>query len=70
MQALAFSPPGAERQILASGGADGVVKLWDPLTGDLLGELAGHNGAVTAVAFPFRKPRTLAVGSFSVAKSR
>jgi WD40 repeat protein len=66
VQCLAMSGTGKDRQqILASGGKDGLVKLWAPATGASLGELAGHAGPVTAVAFPFAKPRLLAVGTWS-----
>ncbi|MCL2781887.1 MAG: hypothetical protein FWD74_10475, partial [Actinomycetia bacterium] len=40
------------RPVLASGGDDGTVRLWDPATREPVGEpLTGHNGAVRAVAF-------------------
>ena len=48
LRSLAFSPDG---QLIATGGADQAVRLWD-LNGDPVGPLmTGHNGAVTAIAF-------------------
>ena len=37
------------RALLASGGADGTVRLWDPHTGEQLTVLEGHQNAVSAV---------------------
>jgi WD40 repeat protein/serine/threonine protein kinase len=37
--------------LLACGGTDGPVRLWDPDTGDPAGELRGHEGTVCDVAF-------------------
>jgi WD40 repeat protein len=45
---VAFSPGGPT---LATGGADGVVRLRDARTGELRGTLTGHAGAVAALAF-------------------
>jgi len=46
--AVAFAPDG---RLLASAGADGMVRLWDPATGGQVRELTGHTGGVLAVAF-------------------
>ncbi|MEU1179370.1 trypsin-like peptidase domain-containing protein [Streptomyces sp. NPDC005820] len=58
VDAVAFSPDGTT---LASAGADGTVRLWDPKSAKPLHVLRGHTGAVTAVAFS-RDGRTLATG--------
>ncbi|MFJ6135257.1 TIR domain-containing protein [Kitasatospora sp. NPDC092286] len=39
------------RPLLATAGDDRVVRLWDPLTGQGLGELRGHTGRILAVTF-------------------
>jgi WD40 repeat protein len=49
VMSLTFHPAGA---ILASGGYDGTVRLWNTTTGQAIGSpLAGHSGTVTSVAF-------------------
>ncbi len=47
-RALEFDPSG---NLLASGGSDSLVKVWDPVTGRELFSLAGHTELITAVAF-------------------
>jgi hypothetical protein len=46
--AVAFSPNG---KVLASGGGDNLIRLWDPTTGQKIRLLAGHLGCVRSLAF-------------------
>jgi WD40 repeat protein len=46
--AVSFSPQG---DAVASGGADGAVRLWDPVSGRQLRALSGHAGMVGAVRY-------------------
>ncbi|MBL8208964.1 MAG: PD40 domain-containing protein, partial [Blastocatellia bacterium] len=48
VRAVAFSP---DARLLASGGTDRMVKLWDMASGRELRVLAGHEDSVAAVAF-------------------
>jgi WD40 repeat protein len=38
-------------EMIAAGGDDGVIRLWDTASGDLIRELNGHTGAVWSIAF-------------------
>src|SRR5262245_59172246 len=46
--AMAFSPDG---RLIATGGSDTAIKIWDAATGRVLRTLNGHVGGVKAVAF-------------------
>jgi WD40 repeat protein len=46
--AVAFSPDG---RILASGGEDRLIRLWDTTTGKELGQFTGHESTVATVTF-------------------
>jgi WD40 repeat protein len=56
---VAFSPDG---RLLAGGGEDNKVRLWDPATGQRIGILSGHTERVGSVAFS-PDGRLLASGS-------
>jgi WD40 repeat protein len=47
-RALAFAP---DDRLLATGGRDGIVRLWDPASGKQVHELAGHDGEVSSLAW-------------------
>ncbi|KXZ53022.1 hypothetical protein GPECTOR_8g39 [Gonium pectorale] len=58
---MAFSSPDGER--LASGGRDGLVRVWDSRSGLLVATLEGHAGAVHSVAFsPVSRGQLASVG--------
>jgi WD40 repeat protein len=57
---IAFSPNG---QILASGSADRTIKLWNPLTGNLIKTLQGHRSWVWEIAIS-PDSKSLASGSY------
>ncbi|MFL5244861.1 MAG: WD40 repeat domain-containing protein [Gemmataceae bacterium] len=59
VRALAYAPDG---KVLASGGDDRFVRLWDPVAGTLRHTLEGHESSVMALAFS-TDGKTLASGS-------
>lgn len=48
IKAVAISP---DNKVLASGGGDKIVKLWNLETGEAVGELRGHSSPIYALAF-------------------
>ncbi len=48
LRSLAFSPDG---QLLAAGGEDNTIGLWQSRTGDLLRTLEGHSSSIRSVTF-------------------
>jgi len=48
LRSVAWSPDG---RLLATAGADGIVKLWDALAGREVATLYGHTGGVTSVSW-------------------
>ena len=48
VNALAFSPDGA---VIASGGSDRTVRLWDAVTGQQVGTFMRHTDTITSIAF-------------------
>ena len=60
VNALAFI---AGNNLLASGGHDGVIRLWDTMRGTLQGELKGHGWGVTQLAATPDGKRLLSTGT-------
>ncbi|KAJ7575868.1 WD40-repeat-containing domain protein, partial [Mycena floridula] len=55
-RSLQGAPAGFENTLVAVGGADRMVCIWDIESGRLLYKLPGHKGTVTAVDFHPKKP--------------
>jgi WD40 repeat protein len=52
VESVAFGVTADGRLLLASGGQDGTVRLWDPVTGTAIGRpLTGHTSTMESVAF-------------------
>ncbi|GAX75270.1 hypothetical protein CEUSTIGMA_g2715.t1 [Chlamydomonas eustigma] len=62
---LAMSASG---NVLAAGGADHIVRLWDPRSGDKVGKLRGHTDTVRALALNENGTRALTGGSDGTVK--
>ena len=63
LDAIAFSPAGKR---IASGGRDGIVRLWDASSGREMLRLRDHGGPVNAVAFSPDGCRLVAAGAKGV----
>src|SRR4051812_24682719 len=58
VRCLAYSP---DSRLLASGGSDNIVILWDLATGGLIARLEGHEDWVRGVAFTLDGKRLASV---------
>jgi WD40 repeat protein len=45
--------PGGAAAVLATGGPDGIARIWDPLTGELVRTLTGHRTPIWSVDFGY-----------------
>jgi WD40 repeat protein len=63
VQGVAFSPDGNR---LASGSADGTVKVWDVITGQELLTLRGHKREASAVVFRPDGKQLISVGGSTI----
>ncbi|WPG99051.1 vegetative incompatibility protein het-e-1 [Acrodontium crateriforme] len=62
VRAVAFSP-NQQTQTLASASDDGILKLWNATTGELLHTLKGHEEPINAIAFSPNEGQVLASAS-------
>jgi WD40 repeat protein len=62
---VAFSPDG---RLALAGGEDGIARLWDVQTGQLVRQCKGHQGAIQSVAFSLDGRRILTGGKDKTAR--
>jgi WD40 repeat protein len=62
--AVDYSPDG---KLIASGGTDNVLKIWDSVSGELLQSLTGHNGWIIDLTFSPDGSQILTAGEDDVA---
>lgn len=65
VRCVAYSPEGKR---VASGAADGTVKLWEAATGKKVSTLAGHSGSVSSVAFSLDGSRVASASADNTVK--